>query len=160
MKTRFLLPNKLKKIGWFLLIPSTILGLFVIFKEFKFKFLEIKVFTISSGGTAPWDSTHFFGFEKENITGTICGVFFLLGALMVAFSREENEDEFISKTRLESLLWATIINYLILLFCFIFFYEFGFMYVMIFNMFTILILFIIRFHYVLNRSSKLLQHEK
>jgi hypothetical protein len=153
METRFLLPNKCKLIGWFLLIPSAIIGLFVIFKEFKFKFLEVRVFTISSAGTAPWDSTNFFSFEKENITGTIIGIIFLLGALLVAFAKEKNEDEFISKKRLESLLWATIINYIFLLFCFMFFYEFGFMYVMIFNMFTILILFIIRFNYVLHRLS-------
>jgi hypothetical protein len=154
METRFLLPNKCKLIGWILLIPSSIIGLLVIFKEFKFKFLEFRVFTISSGGTAPWSSTNFLNFEKENITGTITGVIFLVGALLVALAREKNEDEFISKKRLESLLWATIINYLILLFCFLFFYEFGFMYVMIFNMFTTLILFIIRFNYILYRASK------
>jgi hypothetical protein len=155
METRFLLPNKCKLIGWILLIPSSILGLFVIFNELKFKFLEVRVFTISSGGTAFWDSTNLFQFEKENITGTIIGIIFLMGALMVAFAKEKNEDEFISKKRLESLLWATILNYLILIFCFIFFYEFGFMYVMIFNMFTILILFIIRFSWVLYRTSNI-----
>ena len=160
METRFLLPNKCKLIGWIFLIPSTILGLLVIFKEIKFKFLEVKVLTISSGGTAPWDSTNFFKIETENITGTIIGIVFLVSALLVAFSREKNEDEFISKSRLESLLWATIINYTILLFCFIFFYEFGFWYVMIFNMFTILILFILRFNYILYRSSKSLKYEK
>jgi hypothetical protein len=160
METRFLLPNKCKLIGWILLIPSSILGIFVIFKGFQFKFLEMRVFTFSSGGFAPWEPSNFFKFEKENLTGTIIGIIFLVGALMVAFAREKNEDEFISKKRLESLLWATIINYVILLFCFIFFYEFGFMYVMIFNMFTILILFIIRFNYIIFRSSKSLRYEK
>jgi hypothetical protein len=153
METRFLLPNKCKLIGWSLLFPSSILGLYVIFREFKFNFLEFRVFTISSGGTAPWDSSNLFRFEEENLTGTLIGILFLLGALMVAFSREKNEDEFISRKRLESLLWATIINYLILIFCFMFFYEFGFMYVMIFNMFTIIVLFILRFNYVIYKSS-------
>jgi hypothetical protein len=152
METRFLLPNKFKLIGWILLIPSSILGLFVIFKEFRFSFLEMKVLTISSGGIAPWESVNAFAFEKENLTATIVGILFLLGALMVALAKEKNEDEFISKKRLESLLWATIINYIILLLCFMFFYEFGFFYVMIFNMFTILILFILRFNYVLYKS--------
>jgi hypothetical protein len=160
METRFLLPNKCKLIGWILLIPSTIGGLLVIVREFKFKFFDVRMFTIASGGTAPWDFTNFFKFENQNITGTIFGICCILGALMVAFAKEKNEDEFISKRRLESLLWATILNYLILIFCFIFFYEFGFMYVMIFNMFTILILFIIRFNYVLYRSSKSLRYEK
>jgi hypothetical protein len=160
METRFLLPNKFKLIGWILLIPSSILGLFVIFEEFKFSFLEFRVFTISSGGFAPWEVTKSFKFEKENLTATIVGILFLVGALMVTLAREKNEDEFMSKKRFESLLWATIINYLILLFCFMFFYEFGFVFVMIFNMFTILILFIIRFNYILYKSSKSLRYEK
>lgn len=160
METRFLLPNKFKLIGWLFLIPSSVLGLFIIFEEFKFSFLELRVFTISSGGIAPWDVTKAFKFETENLTATIVGILFLVGALMVTLAREKNEDEFISKKRLESMLWATIINYLILLFCFMFFYEFGFVFVMIFNMFTILILFIFRFNYVLYKSSKSLSHEK
>jgi hypothetical protein len=161
MKTRFLLPNKLKLWGWILLIPSAILGILIIFFEFEMKFLEFKVFTIYSGSFAPWGSNaNIFGFDKVNLTSTIVGILFLLGSFMVAFAKEKYEDEFISKIRLESLLWATYINYAILLFCFLFFYGVGFMYVMIFNMFTILILFIIRFNYVIYRTSKSLQNEK
>jgi hypothetical protein len=160
METRFLLPHKCKLIGWILLIPSAILGYFVIFFDFEFKFLEMKVLTLYSNGPAPWDPKGNFGFERHNITATVVGILFLIGALFVAFAREKNEDEFILKKRLESLLWATIVNYAILIFCFLFFYDFGFMYVMILNMFTILILFIVRFNYVLYRSSKSLRHEK
>jgi hypothetical protein len=157
METRFLLPNKFKMIGWFLLIPSAILGILQIFylAGSGLKFLNLKVFTIYSGSFAPWGSTTVvFGFDKVNLTGTIIGILFILGAVMVAFAKEKHEDEFIAKIRLESFLWATYINYAILLFCFLFFYGIGFMYVMIFNMFTIIILFIVRFNYVLYRSTK------
>ena len=163
METRFLLPNKFKKIGWFLLIPSAILGILQIFylTGSGLKFLNLKVFTIYSGSFAPWGSTTVvFGFDKVNLTGTIIGILFILGAVMVAFTKEKHEDEFIAKIRLESFLWATYINYAILLFCFLFFYGIGFMYVMIFNMFTIIILFIVRFNYVLYRSTKSLRYEK
>jgi hypothetical protein len=150
-------------IGWFLLIPSTILGVLQIFylAGSGLKFLDLKVFTIYSGSFAPWGSTTVvFGFDKVNLTGTIIGILFILGAVMVAFAKEKHEDEFIAKIRLESFLWATYINYAILLFCFLFFYGIGFMYVMIFNMFTIIILFIVRFNYVLYRSTKSLLYEK
>jgi len=160
METRFLLPNRCKLIGWILLIPSAVLGYYVVFYEFKLKFLEMKVFVLNSGGPAPWDPQGKLGFESHNLTATITGILFLAGALMVALAREKNEDEFISGKRLESLLWATFINYIILFFCFLFFYDFGFVYVMILNMFTILILFIVRFNYVLFRSSKSLKYEK
>lgn len=58
---------------------------------------------------------------NENRLSSIVGVLFMTGALFVAFSREKTEDEFIAKIRLESLLWATYINYGVLLFCFLFF---------------------------------------
>jgi hypothetical protein len=150
-------------IGWFLLIPSSILGILQIFylTGSGLKFLDLKVFTIYSGSFAPWGSTTVvFGFDEVNLTGTIIGILFILGAIMVAFAKEKHEDEFIAKIRLESFLWATYINYAILLFCFLFFYGIGFMYVMIFNMFTIIILFIVRFNYVLYRSTKSLRYEK
>jgi hypothetical protein len=157
MKTKLLLPNYFKRIGWILLVPSAILGLFIIITDYEFGFLDTKVFTIYSGA---FKEPVIFGMIKANLTGTIAGVLFLIGAVFVAFSKEKREDEYIAEIRLGALLWATYINYGVLLFCFIFFYAFEFLYVMIFNMFTILIFFIFRFYYMLYRSDKSLSHEK
>lgn len=158
MKTKFLFPNRYKRIGWILLIPSSILGILILFFDFNFKSLDSKVFTIYSDG---------FGVEKTimglfdgNYVNTIAGILFLIGAILVAFSKEKQEDEFISKTRLESLVWAIYVNYAILAFCTLFFFNLEYLIVMIFNMFTILIFFIIRFYYILYRSNKSLSHEK
>lgn len=159
MKTSLLLPNRFKRPGWIILVPSALLGLFIIIFDYKFEFLDSRVFTIYSG-SEPFKDSVVLGFIKANLTDTIVGVLFLIGAVFVAFSKEKTEDEFIAKIRLESLLWATYINYGILLFCFLFFYEFEFLYVMIFNMFTILVIFIIRFYYMLHRAKKSLSHEK
>ena len=79
---------------------------------------------------------------------------------MVAFSKEKHEDEFVAKTRLESLVWAIYVNYAILTLCFLFFFNMEFLLVMIFNMFTVLIFFIIRFYYVLYKSNKSLSYEE
>ncbi len=49
MKTKLLLPNHFKKVGWILLVPSTLLGLFIIIFDYEFRFLDTKVFTIYSG---------------------------------------------------------------------------------------------------------------
>jgi hypothetical protein len=158
MKTKLLFPNRFKRIGWILLVPSTILGILIIFTDFSFEFLDLKVFSIYSESFLGPDTI--FGFEKNNITDEIAGILFIIGAIFVAFSRERNEDEFIAKTRLESLVWATYINYAILIFCFIFFYSTGFFLVMIINMFTILIFFIFRFYLILYITNKSLGHEK
>jgi hypothetical protein len=153
MKTKLLLPNKFKKPGWIIMIPSALLGLFILIFDYTFGFLDARVFTIYSKPLLSGDAV-LFGFIQSNLTLTIVGILFIIGAVFVAFSREKTEDEFIAKIRLESLLWATYINYGVLLFCFLFFYEIEFLYVMIFNMFTILVIFIFRYYFMLHRAKK------
>lgn len=159
MNTKFLFPNRFKRIGWMLLIPTVILGIAIIFFDFNFKFLDFKVLAIYSHGSIFW-GPHIFDLVENNVTDEICAVLFIIGATFVAFSKEKEEDEFIGKIRLESLVWATYVNYAILIFCFLFIYDEGFQKVMILNMFSILIFFIIRFNYILYKSRKSLSHEK
>jgi hypothetical protein len=159
MKTKFLFPNQWKRIGWIILVPSAILGISILFFDFKFKFLDSNVFTIYSKELFAQSPT-ILGFIKGNYANTITGILFLLGAILVAFSKEKREDEFIAKTRLESLVWAIYVNYAILAICFLFFFNVEFLLVMIFNMFTVLIFFIIRFYFVLYKSKKSLSYEE
>jgi hypothetical protein len=58
------------------------------------------------------------------------------------------------------LLWAVFVNYILLLLSFIFIYGTRFFNVMLYNMFTVLIIFIARFNYVLYKNSKSLKNEK
>ncbi len=101
-----------------------------------------------------------FSFIQINITNTIIGILFIVGALLVSFSKEKFEDEFIANLRQTSLLWAVLVNYILLLLAFIFIYGTPFFSVMVYNMFTVLIIFIIRFNYVLYRNSKSVLSEK
>jgi len=160
MKTKLLFPHRFKIIGWFVLIPATVLGILSLFFDVEPAFLDVKVFAVFGSGSFLSSSYKVFELVKNNITNEIAGVLFIIGALLVAFSREKTEDEFIAKTRLESLVWATYANYIILIFCFLLFFDFGFFWVMILNMFTILIFFIVRFYFILYQSKKSLSHEK
>ena len=81
-------------------------------------------------------------------------------AMFVGFSKEKREDEFIAKLRLSSLLWAVWVNYVLLLFAFLFVYGTSFLTVMIYNMFTVLIIFIVRFNYILYKNAKSVSDEK
>jgi len=65
----------------------------------------------------------------------------------------------IPTTILESLMWATYVTFAIQIFCLLFFYEFKFFLSMIINMFTILIVFIIRYNFIIFRS-KIQSNEK
>jgi len=160
MKTKLLFPHRYKIIGWVVLIPAAVLGFLYLFFDVEPAFLDVKVFSVFGSGSFLSSSSKVFQLVKNNITDEIAGVLFIIGALLVAFSREKTEDEFIAKTRLESLVWATYANYIILIFCFLFFFDLGFFWVMILNMFTILIFFIIRFYFILYQSKKSLSHEK
>ena len=158
MKTTILFPNSWKRLGWIILIPSAFLGVLLVFFDLQFSFLELPVFTIYTngfGGKQTW-----FGFFEGNYTNTLVGALVIIGGMFVAFSKEKKEDEFIAKTRLESLIWAVFINYSVLLFGMLFFFNLEFLNVMIFNMFTVLIIFIIRFNYMLLKSKKTIDNEK
>lgn len=152
MKSKYLFPHKFKKIGLILFIPSAVLGLYALIKGYEPEFLNIRVPAINFVDF--FDERPFFTMLENNILNEITGVMVIIGLLLIAFSKEKIEDEYISKIRLESLVWAVYINYFILLLSFLFVYDLSFLWVMIFNMFTILIFFIIRFYWELNKLKK------
>jgi hypothetical protein len=158
MKLKYLFPNKYKKIGWLILIPSAIIGLITFYLEFEPSSLDFNVPAIFI--EVLLGDKHFFGIVNNNILNEILGVLTLLSSLLVAFSKEESEDEYISKIRLESLVWAVYFNYAVLLISFLFIFDFAFLWVMLFNMFTILLFFIIRFNWQIYKLKKFAHYEK
>ncbi|MCD6091181.1 MAG: hypothetical protein J7J72_06750 [Bacteroidales bacterium] len=158
MKTNFLLPNRFKRIGWIIFIPVVILGLLWVIFEFEPTAFDIK--TIALFNEKFSDSVQFFVIVENNIVDEIIGILIIVSAIFIAFSKEKTEDEFISKIRLESLVWATYVNYAILILALIFVYNMSFFWVMVFNMFTVLIFFIIRYNWALYKSRKTLDYEK
>lgn len=158
MKTKWLFPNKYKLLGWLILIPSTLVGVILIATDFEGLSFNTNVFAIFNNDL--FSKSMKFGWIDTNITNTVVGVLFIIGAVLVGFSREKKEDEFIASIRYSSLQWAVIVNYAILIFLFLFVWGTSFMYVMIYNMFTVLIIFLIRFNYILYRNSKSVRDEE
>ena len=99
-------------------------------------------------------------FFENNILNEVLGVLVIISSLLVAFSKEKSDDEYISKIRLESLVWAVYVNYGILLISFIFIFDLSFLWVMIFNMFTVLLFFIIRFNWQISKLKKSASYEE
>jgi hypothetical protein len=170
MKTNFLLPHRYKKIGWILLAPALVL--WACLRWFNVSLpLDAKVLSLwptkiaqlraHSGADADGGASahQLYAIVKNNLTDELTTILAIVALAMIAFSKEKIEDEYIAKIRLDSLLNATYVNYLILIFCILFFYEFSFLSVLIYNMFTLLIVFVVRYHYVLYKS-KFLNHEK
>jgi len=129
MSNKLLLPNRYKLIGWCLLIPSTILGLVIWFTNFEAFPIRARVFAIISNEI--FGKSQILTFIETNITNTIVGALFIIGAMFVGFSKEKREDEFIAKLRLSSLLWAVWLNYILLFLSFFFVYGAAFLTVMV-----------------------------
>ncbi len=157
MKSSILLPSKFKKIGWFILIPSMIAGLLKVSSEYEFVFTS-KVFAFIYDESLT--DTRYFGINETDITNTLISVCFIVGALLVAFSSEKSEDEYIASLRLNSLQWAVLVNYLLLIVTFIFIYGVSFLNIMLYNMFTVLIIFIARVHYLLYKTNQLTKDDE
>jgi hypothetical protein len=152
METKFLCPHPYKKVGWALLIPFFILGIFYTMtgQEYELDFL-----TYSQGKTSIFEEDSFlFNLSYNNFTNEIIGVGLLIGLILTAFSKEEIEDERIKHLRLESLLWAVYCNSFLILVAIICIYGGLFMTVMTYAMFTPLLFFITRFNWLLWRERR------
>ena len=91
---------------------------------------------------------------------TLFNFVFISGAMMAAFSRLKTEDEYISRLRLESLVWAVYANFIIIFIANIAIYGDGFLNVMLLNMYTVPVLFFLRFNYLVFKTNKLARNEK
>jgi hypothetical protein len=159
MKTNLLLPHRYQRLGWILLLPTAILMIVVyVFRIDSPDLFEMSVFAIAD--VFPFQNEVWFGMTTNNVMDEILTLLFFVGALLVVFSRERTEDELISRIRMESLIWATLVNYAILALAVIFLYSLAFLQVLIFNMFTILVFFIIRFRWMMYKTKKLASNEE
>ena len=132
--------------------------MFLAFIDFQADWFYARVFALWYEEV--FGKTRYFTFITTGVTNTVIGVVFIIGALFVGFSKEKREDEFLAELRLSSLLWAVWVNYILLLLAFLFVYGPAFLDVMVYNMFTVLIIFIVRFNYILFVNAKTVSDEK
>lgn len=148
MKTSYLLSNKFKPIGWVLILLGLVFGIFVYYYDYQPEFLKRSVLSIYDYDFDTNKRGFSFSIIKNNIADEIALVTFLIGALLIGFSKEKIEDEFVYKLRSESLIWAVILNSILLIFAIIFVYDISFLDMMVYNMFTPLLFFIVRFNFL------------
>lgn len=153
MKTKYLLPSSWRPFGLALFLISTPLILWWLIAGEKFPLVQIPtpwkyryldwnmfqtVFVQDSDGTM-----------SLQIVDELLGLLLIAGLFILGFSRLKIEDERIAQIRLESLQWGIYTNYLILFLCICLVYDMSFFYVMIYNMFTPLVIFVVRFYWLL-----------
>jgi hypothetical protein len=149
MKSKLLLPHKARWIGVILFIPAFILGFAFLIYNYELSFLNVELknwmFIIKEDGL--------FQSTNNNLTDEVALSFTVIGLLLITFSREKTEDEFIQKLRLESLQWAVLVSYFILIICTWLIFGSSFFVAMVANLLTVLVIFNLRFHWILYISN-------
>jgi len=146
MNTLQLFPNRFKMIGWFIFIPSLILGLISLSGVMNF---EISLPVIYNSGFFTDEKQGFLQTENIDLFSNLFGVLIIIGGILVGFSKEKIEDEYISTLRLKSVFWSLITTYFIVLILFISIFGSLFFTAMIFSIFLPLVLYVFRFNYLL-----------
>ena len=131
MKT-LLFPHNFQRIGWVVFAISAAIGAYILFT----------------------DNTDSYLLNNIAIIGAC------IGAILATCSRENVEDEMTGQIRLNSLLIALYINYAILIVCSLVIYDLDFLSVMLYNMFTILLIFMVVFRWKIWRVKKATENEQ
>lgn len=159
MTKNYLFPSQFQKLGWILLVPFGLLFLYFCFSTSGSRVeLKVPVFAIINNDIG--NSTQWFTFIKNDIMDEITYIGLIVSFLLIAFSKEKSEDEYISQIRANSLVWALLINFIILIFCELFIYGIVFLEILYFNLFSILVLFIIKFKIAVYKLNKSTQNEE
>lgn len=153
-----LLPHRVKLPGLVLFVISGIIGLTQTLTGYELPALKWTVFSLSN--TAFLGKQQHFSWTQTNVTATLLGILFIMGGMMAGFSKEKVEDEYTQTLRLSALTWAVWVNYSILLLAFVLVYGLDFLSVMVFNMFTTLLLFNMRYYFLLYLAKYPKNHDE
>jgi hypothetical protein len=140
MKNSLLIPNAYKVCGWIVFLLAVALHIAI-------AFFELPIYKIP----LPFEPD---GFSDGTINDEIILSLALIGLVLVAFAKEKKEDEFISFLRLKSWQWAILISYGILFVANWLIFGLEFLSFMTYNMFTVLLVFILKFNYSLYLLKK------
>ena len=135
MKTDYLLSPSCKKVGLWLGIPFVLGGLYLLLD-------------------GSWMDTFLSQIGMRDCFDELVVIGLAVSLLLASFSREKDEDECIAHLRMQAWTMAVVSNYLILIVVTLCIYGMSYLNFMAVNMFTVLILFLVVFHWKLWRFRK------
>jgi len=137
-----LFPHGCRKIGWGLFIPAALLGVLLLFGVHN----GFPAFLLPGAAEA--------GETLDAVCNNTVIVGLLAGTLLIACSRERIEDEGIGRIRLNALLAALYANCAAVAAAALVTYGAEFLDIMIYNLFTLPLLFLLIFRWQLRRYAK------
>ncbi len=148
----YLFDNKYKKVSGLVFYLTSIIGLYLLLTERIFDLFTLNVYSLFSESFS--DLTYGGGWIENGLGDEIFTTIIIISGLINSFSKEKIEDELISKIRLESLTMSLFISYSLVIISTFLIYNLSYMYVLVFNMFIILLLFNLIFRYRLYQHYK------
>ncbi len=146
-----LFSNKFRIAGYICLIPAFLVFIAQNILKIELKFLYVPVFAIHSYF---FESKYLF-WMHSNISDEISAISLIIGLTLIALSKEKVESEENNMFRLKALSLAIILNSIFLIFGMAFFYGVSAIYVLIINIFSFLVFYILIF-----RITKLIARNK
>lgn len=165
MKKSYLFPTYFKKIGWIitlaLLLYILISIIFDLERDFNFYMPAIYYDgNIGPSLFAKSNNSGFFKIAETSFGTTLLPIIIVIGLSFIAFSKNKNEDEYISKIREQSLVWSMIVGYFIFILFTLFIYGTPYIGVVVYDIYIFLILFVCKFNFELYRLKKSLKNEE
>jgi len=136
---KLLLPYRWKLAGIILLLAGTVSAIFYIWFDFRFR---MPVFAVYSS----FLETKLFETFKTNFSEELTLMLLIGGFSLVIFSKEKNEFEGLDLFRFRALFKALIINNILLFLSVLFIYGSGFIAILVINLFSFFILYLLFFH--------------
>lgn len=143
----FLLPYYFKIIGIGLLLIGIIFSVFYLKFDFKY---TTSVFALIS----IYLENRFFVVTQTNIIDELILILFVIGFGLLVFSKEKNEVESHIVLREKAIVKASIANIIFILISIIFIYGGGFLGVLVLNLFTVFVFYLLFFYFSLNKADK------
>ena len=147
MKSNYLFPVIFRKIGWWLFVPSLLLGVYYLFGN------DTCIDVGGSKALALFDGMSETSFltiaTNYSWTDELIIICLTVSMLFIAFSREKDEDECIANIRMQSLVWAIMVNSSLLIVATMLVFGLPYLTFMSIYMFSFLLLFIVKYQWTI-----------
>ncbi len=158
MKSRFLFPHKWRIAGYCCFAAAVAFAIILKLLH-PGGYASVDLHQVITSHNNPQNDIH-SGVAFMRLHHDIFILLIVSGLLFIGFSKEKIEDEQIAQLRLDSLQWAIYLNYAFFIICVLFIYGVHFIPVLIFNIISPLIFFIIRFRWTIYLLSRPLKNEE
>ena len=149
----YLFSNKFKKTSGVVFYLSILVGLFLFLTDRIQDIFVVNVFSIFSYEWFGSEQTG-FGWIENGLGDEIFTLLIIVSGLINSFSKEKIEDELISRIRLESLSLSLFISFGLIIISTFLVFDINYMYVLVFNLFLIILLFNLIFKFRLFKHYK------